>query len=63
MSGIEKRFFMDIDLESSDGVVDTSIQEIFQERAHVRSRDNEHYIEKLEEELKAVGALEEAFRK
>lgn len=57
MAALDKQFFMAVELDSSEAEEDTSLQQIFQNKAFVLSKDNANYIQRLSDELAAVEEL------
>lgn len=57
MAGIDTKFFLNLDLESSEVEDETAVQQVFQNETYVLSKDNSHYIENLRKQMDLLDRL------
>lgn len=57
MTAIDSKFFYNLDLETSEGELDSSLQIVFQNEMSVMSRDNNDYIIKLKEQIEKLDRM------
>ncbi len=53
----DPKFFLGLDLESSDAEGGAAVQQVFQHETYVLSKDNSHYIENLREQMEVLDRL------
>lgn len=57
MAALDTKFFLNLDLESSEVEEGAPIQQIFQNETYVLSKDNSNYIENLKKQMAALDRL------
>jgi len=54
MPGVDKSFFLNLDLESSEREEDASVREVFQNEIAILSENDSKNIKKIKEQMKAL---------
>lgn len=58
MPEFSKKFFLNLDLDSSDHEDNTEIKQVFQNEVYVLSRDHCNTIKKLQEQMKMLEKMD-----
>lgn len=57
MAVLDAKFFLNLDLESSEVEEETAVKQVFPDETRVLSKDNSHYIENLRKQMEALDRL------
>lgn len=57
MAKMDTKFFLNLDLESSEAADEAAVQQVFPNEIFVFSKDNSHYVENLKQQMDALDKL------
>lgn len=57
MASFDSKFFLNLEVETSEEEMDSSIQTVFQNEMSLLTKDNSNYVKKLKEQIEKVDAL------
>ena len=61
MSSFDSKFFLNLELDSSDEEeMDSSVQTVFQNEMTLSTKDNSDYVKKLREQIEKIDSMKKA---